>query len=59
VYQPLIYAAYRRLLDVKRWRDRRHREKQASQKDKDKDKEESAVNTPAPSTTLQANEIKR
>ena len=57
VYQPLIYAAYRRLLDVKRWRDRRHREKQASHKVKDK--EESAVDTPAPSRTLQANEIKR
>jgi peptidoglycan pentaglycine glycine transferase (the first glycine) len=55
VYQPLIYAAYRRLLDVKRWRDRRHREKQASHKDK----EESAVDTPTPSRTLQANEIKR
>ena len=57
VYQPLIYAAYRRLLDVKRWRDRRHREKQA--RHKDKDKEESAVDTPTPSRTLQANEIKR
>ncbi len=57
VYQPLIYAAYRRLLDVKRWRDRRHREKQA--RHKDKDKEESAVDTPTPFRTLQANEIKR
>ena len=57
VYQPLIYAAYRRLLDVKRWRDRRHREKQA--RHKDKDKEESAVDTPTPSRALQANEIKR
>jgi len=57
VYQPLIYAAYRRLLDVKRWRDRRHREKQA--RHKDKDKEEGAVDTPTPSRTLQANEIKR
>ena len=57
VYQPLIYAAYRRLLDVKRWRDRRHREKQA--RHKDKEKEEGAVETPTPSRTLQANEIKR
>ena len=57
VYQPLIYAAYRRLLDVKRWRDRRHREKQASHKDKDK--EEGAVDTPTPSRTLQAKEINR
>ena len=57
VYQPLIYAAYRRLLDVKRWRDKRHREKQASHKDKDKEK--GAVDTPTPSRTLQANEIKR
>jgi len=55
VYQPLIYAAYRRLLDVKRWRDRRHREKQA----RHKDKEEGAVDTPTPSRTLQANDIKR
>jgi lipid II:glycine glycyltransferase (peptidoglycan interpeptide bridge formation enzyme) len=23
VYQPLVYAAYRRMLDVKRWRDER------------------------------------
>lgn len=59
VYRPLIYAAYRRLLDVKRWRDRRHREKQARHKDKDKDKAEGAVDTPTPSRTLQANEIKR
>lgn len=30
VYQPLIYEAYRRLLDVKRWRDeRRHKQQQA------------------------------
>jgi peptidoglycan pentaglycine glycine transferase (the first glycine) len=26
VYQPLIYEAYRRLLDVKRWRDERKRQ---------------------------------
>ena len=55
VYQPLVYAAYRRLLDVKRWRDRRHRQKQARQRDQ----EEGTVDTPVPSRTLQANEIKR
>jgi lipid II:glycine glycyltransferase (peptidoglycan interpeptide bridge formation enzyme) len=27
VYQPLIYGAYRRLLDVKRWRDERQQKK--------------------------------
>ncbi|HLI07027.1 MAG TPA: peptidoglycan bridge formation glycyltransferase FemA/FemB family protein [Ktedonobacteraceae bacterium] len=27
VYQPLVYNAYRRLLDIKRWRDERRREK--------------------------------
>ena len=27
VYQPLVYGAYRRMLDVKRWRDERKREK--------------------------------
>jgi peptidoglycan pentaglycine glycine transferase (the first glycine) len=26
-YQPLVYNAYRRLLDIKRWRDERRREK--------------------------------
>ncbi len=25
VYQPLVYEAYRRLLDVKRWRDERRK----------------------------------
>lgn len=30
VYQPLIYEAYRRLLDVKRWRDERKRLKAAT-----------------------------
>jgi peptidoglycan pentaglycine glycine transferase (the first glycine) len=29
VYQPLVYNAYRRLLDIKRWRDEKQREKQA------------------------------
>jgi peptidoglycan pentaglycine glycine transferase (the first glycine) len=27
VYQPLVYAVYRRLLDVKRWRDQKRRAK--------------------------------
>ncbi|MFL5659399.1 MAG: lipid II:glycine glycyltransferase FemX [Ktedonobacteraceae bacterium] len=27
VYQPLVYGAYRRLLDIKRWRDERQRQK--------------------------------
>jgi lipid II:glycine glycyltransferase (peptidoglycan interpeptide bridge formation enzyme) len=57
VYQPLVYAIYRRLLDVKRWRDRRHREKQAGPKDGGKD--EGIASTPVPSSTPQANEIKR
>ena len=30
VYQPLLYGAYRRLLDVKRWRDERQRVSQKS-----------------------------
>ncbi|TMB83268.1 MAG: peptidoglycan bridge formation glycyltransferase FemA/FemB family protein, partial [Chloroflexi bacterium] len=30
VYQPLVYGAYRRLLDVKRWRDERQRVSQKS-----------------------------
>jgi peptidoglycan pentaglycine glycine transferase (the first glycine) len=30
VYQPLIYEAYRKLLDVKRWRDERHRVRASS-----------------------------
>ncbi|GAC1384215.1 MAG: peptidoglycan bridge formation glycyltransferase FemA/FemB family protein [Ktedonobacteraceae bacterium] len=31
-YQPLIYEVYRRLLDVKRWRDKRQWERQAKRK---------------------------
>ena len=29
VYQPLVYNAYRRLLDIKRWRDEKRHQKQA------------------------------
>jgi peptidoglycan pentaglycine glycine transferase (the first glycine) len=34
VYQPLIYEAYRRLLDVKHWREERQRRKQLQPQDK-------------------------
>ncbi|HZR38881.1 MAG TPA: hypothetical protein VFB12_02110, partial [Ktedonobacteraceae bacterium] len=34
VYQPLVYEAYRRLLDVKHWREERQRKKQLQPQDK-------------------------
>src|SRR5256885_12532738 len=41
VYQPVIYAVYRRLLDIKRWRDERQHTKLAKQMQEHK--EEQAV----------------